>query len=66
MSEAVIDAVYSAAVPGICSWASCRCEGGSRAIRDSEVKCDENNEVKKGNEVRRDGDRDFIPGNGCG
>ena len=45
MSEAVIDAVYSAAVPGICSWASCRCEGGSRAIRDSEVTCDENNEV---------------------
>ncbi len=29
MSEAVIDAVYSAAVPGICSWVSCRCEGGT-------------------------------------
>ncbi len=50
MSEAVIDAVYSAAVPGICTGASCRCEGGSRAIRDSEVTCDKNNEVYAGND----------------
>ena len=50
MSEAVIDTVYSAAVPGICSWDSCRCNGGSRAIGDNRVKGNKNNDVLMGND----------------
>jgi len=45
-----VDTVCLAAIPGVCSWGSCRCKGGSRAIRENEVKCNKTNEVSIGNE----------------